>query len=176
MSDLLLRSDKLTASDWSIFCQAVPLENKISPHFEVCFYIFFSNALSFLSVSFFYRTSTSSFYEMGFIIQVLQYIAFSFLIFIILSVIIGSKFIQFVCNPAKNYLVLPKQGRYNNNFFWLLFYFAIIGGFSLGICLRTGLLMNPYLFYLIRTQSLIPSSFYLILTTFLGSIVQTMPD
>jgi len=177
--NILLHTNGLTTPNLiylSIATAPLPLENKVSPHFEVCFYIFFSNALSFLSVSFFYRTSTSSFYEMGFIIQVLQYIAFSFLIFIILSVIIGSKFIQFVCNPAKNYLVLPKQGRYNNNFFWLLFYFAIIGGFSLGICLRTGLLMNPYLFYLIRTQSLIPSSFYLILTTFLGSIVQTMPD
>jgi len=71
-----------------------------------------------------------------------------------------------------NYLKLPKQSRYSNSFFCLLLSFTIIGGFSLGICLRTGLLMNPYLFYLIRTRALVPDSFYLILTTFitLGSL------
>jgi len=150
------------------------LENKVSPYFEVFFYILISTVLSFLSVSFFYRTSTSNFYEMGLIFQLLQYIAFSILIFIILSVTIGIKFIQFICNPARNYLVLPQQDRYNNKIFWLLLCFAILGGFSLGICLRIGLLMNPYLFYLIRTGSLALDSyaFYLILTTFitLGSL------
>lgn len=150
------------------------LENKVSPYFEVFFYILISTVLSFLSVSFLYLTSTSNFYEMGLIFQLLQYIAFSILIFIILSVTIGIKFIQFICNPARNYLVLPQQARYNNKIFWLLLCFAIIGGFSLGICLRIGLLMNPYLFYLIRTGSLAFDSyaFYLILTTFitLGSL------
>jgi len=77
------------------------------------------------------------------------------------------KFIRFILSPALKYLALPKQRRYNNGFLVPLLCSTVISGFSLGICLRTGLLMNPYLFYLIRTQSLVPSSSYLILTTFL---------
>ena len=150
----------------------LPLENKVAPYFEISIYLFISIALSLFSSSFdSFPTTSSSFYAQGnslFLAQVVFSATISSSIVLLFGIIMKMNFFSF----AISYLKLPKQSRYNNSLFCLLLCFAIIGGFSLGICLKTGLLMNPYLLYLIRTRALVPDSFYLILTTFftLGSL------
>ncbi len=64
------------------------------------------------------------------------------------------------------YFALPESQKYNGLFICFLICLIIIFGISLGGCLQMGLFTNPYLFYLLQTQSLESNSLYLILTTF----------
>ena len=142
----------------------LPLEDKVSPYFEVLFYLFFSTILSSIVLGWWsaivnYSTRADSDIKVWSSIVMLA---------ILLYLNTKIKFIHFILSRALNYLALPKQRRYNNGFLVLLLSSTVISGLSLALCLRTGMLTNPYLFYLIQTQSLIPSYFYLILTTFLS--------
>jgi len=175
--NILLHTNGLTSPSalfLNIDTAPLPLEDKVAPYFAISIYLSISIILGLWSsnIGSFPTNTNSSSYNSPYLGQVVGCIFILFGVFLILYLVRESKFIYFILSPATNYLAFPEQRRYSNIFFYLLLCFAIIGGLSLAICLRTGLLMNPYLFYLIRTGSLVPDAFYLILTTFitLGSL------
>jgi serine/threonine protein kinase len=71
-----------------------------------------------------------------------------------------------------SYLKIPEAERCHKNFLYTLLCFTIFFGISLGACLQTGLLSNPYLIYFFTKKMLLPISYNLLLTTLIsGSLL-----